>query len=392
MMQTYAYGFPRLGRNREYKKTIESYWNGKISEDRLLENIYKLEDEILTIYQGSVDKFPVSEMTLYDNMFDMALALGLYSYKDLNDYYQLCRGKNALEMTKWFNTNYHYLVPEIKSPNFNMSWNKPKEALSRCKRGIPYLIGPFTFLKLSKGIDPAEFKNTLLSLAFTYRELIKDFDEVHIDEPAFVMEFEKSEVESIKQAYKIVAAEKRNINLFTYYDSIDFLKDLYDLPIKALGLDFINGKDNLAHIKKGGFPADKTLIAGIVNGKNVWKTDIRQAIDILKQLSQHSKNLIISNASPLYHLPITTKGEDLDKRLLQKLSFAEQRLDELKLIAQAYANRSPGLVRGYGGGYGEDNAGEIRDFGINKTVRERVKNLTEQDFIKDVPYAERAKR
>ena len=391
MMQTYAYGFPRLGRNREYKKTIESYWNKKISEDQLLENIYKLEDEILTIYQGSVDKFPVSEMTLYDNMFDMALTLGLYSYKDLNDYYQFCRGKNALEMTKWFNTNYHYLVPEIKSPNFNMSWNKPKEALSRCKRGIPYLIGPFTFLKLSKGIDPAEFKNTLLSLAFAYRELIKDFDEVHIDEPAFVMELEKSEVESIKQAYKIVAAEKRNINLFTYYGSINFLKDLYDLPVKALGLDFINGKDNLAHIKTEGFPADKTLIAGIVNGRNVWKTDIRQAIDILKQLSQHSKNLIISNASPLYHLPITTKGEDLDKRLLQKLSFAEQRLDELKLIAQAYVSGSPGLVPGYGENR-EDNAGEIQDFGVNKTVRERVKNLTEQDFIKDVPYAERAKR
>jgi len=197
-----------------------------------------------------VDKFPIGEITLYDNMLDTALMLGLYKYKNLDEYYNLCRGKNALELTKWFNTNYHYLVPEF-SPSFNPSkfkvaWNKPKEKKKIHKRGIPYLIGPFTFLKLSKGISPDRFGKYLLSLADVYIELIKDFNEVHIDEPAFVMELSREEIGWIKQTYYRMSSKNYNINLFTYYDSVDFLKDLYDLPVKVIGLDFINGKEKFS--------------------------------------------------------------------------------------------------------------------------------------------------
>jgi 5-methyltetrahydropteroyltriglutamate--homocysteine methyltransferase len=383
MIQTYAYGFPRLGKNREYKKDIEAYWNKKISEAQLLKNIHKLENEILTTYERYVDKFPVGEMTLYDNLFDTALILGLYSYGNLDEYYQLCRGKNALELTKWFNTNYHYLVPELNTPSFNIVWNKPKEALYRYNKGIPYLIGPFTFLKLSKGVAADKFREYLLSLANTYRELIKDFNEVHIDEPAFVMELTRDEVESIKEAYKIAGAGYTNINLFTYYGSLDFLKDLYELPVKALGLDFINGKDNLRNIKREGFPENKTLIAGIVNGRNVWKTNIEEAIQTLKELSKYTKNLIISNASPLYHLPITLSNEGIEQRLFKKLSFAEERLYELRLIARAYEGESEGI---------RDWNKEDSNFGLNQQVKERVAGLSEQDFLRDSPYAERSKK
>ncbi|GAH08142.1 unnamed protein product, partial [marine sediment metagenome] len=168
-MQSYAYGFPRLGRNREYKKIIEGYWNKKISEEELRQGIDKLEGEMLAAYQRYVDKFPVGEMTLYDNMLDTALMLGLYGAKDLDSYYKLCRGKSALEMTKWFNTNYHYLVPQFDSSRpaeaFKINWNKPKEKKDIHRKGIPYLIGPFTFLKLSKGIGREKFGGYLLALA-----------------------------------------------------------------------------------------------------------------------------------------------------------------------------------------------------------------------------------
>jgi len=381
-MQTYAYGFPRLGKNREYKKIIENYWKGRSSEDELQMNINWLDKERLSTYKEYVDMFPVGEMTLYCNMLDTAIMVGLYDCKDLHKYYSLCRGKNALELTKWFNTNYHYLVPEFAgfSPsNFTMRWNKPKEALQVHKKGIPYLIGPFTFLKLSKGIPERRFGDYLFNLIDVYKEIIRDFDEVHIDEPAFVTDISEKDVKLIKDAYKRL--DTGNICLFTYYDSVDFLNVLYELPVKALGLDFLSSEGNLKYIEKHGFASDKYLIAGIVDGRNVWKTDIEWATNRLKHISKFSRNLVVSNSSPLYHLPITIEGEELHRRLLKRLAFAKERLYELKLIASCLE-----------GDYNEDYNAGVDDFGMNKKVRVCVKNLSPRDFEKETPYPERAAR
>lgn len=386
-METYAYGFPRLGRNREYKKLIEGYWGEKISSHQLREGIDELEGTRLATYERYVDRFPVGEMTFYDNMIDTALMLGLYKSEDLSSYYDLCIAKNALELTKWFNTNYHYLVPEFTSfpPKFTVAWNKPKEALNKHKRGIPYLIGPFTFLKLSKGIEPGRFGDYLLVLADAYMELIRDFAEVHIDEPAFVMELSKEEVRLTKEVYQKIGSVGCGINLFTYYASVDFVEDLYELPVKAIGLDFINGRENLDQIRKHGFPEGKTLIAGVVDGGNVWRTNIKTALSTLKELSLYAKDLVISNASPLYHLPVTIEGETLDEALLGRLSFAEERLHELKLIAQAYEGAgAEEAVRGWNE--------KIANFGVDKAVKGRVKNLKDSDFSRGVSYQERVKK
>jgi 5-methyltetrahydropteroyltriglutamate--homocysteine methyltransferase len=386
-MQTYAYGFPRLGRKREYKKIIESFWNKEIKEQKLRDELRKLEEERLVTYEKYVDKFPVGEMTLYDNMLDTALMLGLYRSKNLDEYYNPCRGKDALELTKWFNTNYHYLIPEFNrsfNPSeFKAAWNKPREEKEIHKKGIPYLLGPFTFLKLSKGISPKNVREYLLSLADVYIELIKDFDEVHIDEPAFVTDVSEEEIKWIKQVYNKLGAKNNNINLFTYYDSVDFLKDLYELPVKAIGLDFINGKENLASIGKYGFPKGKTLIAGVVNGRNIWRADIDKTVEFLKELSGYTENLIISNAAPLYHLPISVKTEQLDEKLLKKIAFAEERLAELKLIAQIYEGDKQGI---------EEKKEVIANFGANLHVQERIKNLKDEDFKKAAPYDERIKK
>jgi 5-methyltetrahydropteroyltriglutamate--homocysteine methyltransferase len=386
-MKTYAYGFPRLGADREYKKLIERCWDKEISESELRNGIDELEKARLDTYERYVDKFPVGEMTLYDNMLDTALMLGLYRCETLNSYYDLCNGKNALEMTKWFNTNYHYLVPDFASssiaPRFGVVWNKPKQALEKHKRGTPYLIGPFTFLKLSKGIKHQKFGEYLLALADTYGDLIEGFDEVHIDEPAFVMELTGEEVELIGELYKKIGARGCAINLFTYYDSVDFLEDLYELPVEAIGLDFINGYGNLEKIKKHGFPEDKTLIAGVVNGRNVWRTDIKKSLETLKELSHYAGDVVLSNASPLYHLPVTIRGESLDERLLSRLSFAEERLYELKLLARAYRGSEDGIRE-----WNESST----DFGVNSEVREKVSNLKGADFLRASPYPERVEK
>ncbi|MCD6453287.1 MAG: 5-methyltetrahydropteroyltriglutamate--homocysteine S-methyltransferase [Dehalococcoidales bacterium] len=382
MITTYAYGFPRLGVNREYKQSIESYWRRKISSSELRENIDKLEATRLATYEKYVNRFPVGEMTLYDNMVDTALMLGLYHCDNLDDYYNLCIGKKALTLTKWFNTNYHYLVPEFASPipRFRAAWNKPKEAIAKYKKGVPYLIGPFTFLKLSTGIAKERFGDYLLALAEVYAELISDLDEVHIDEPALVWELPPAEVQLIKLAYQKMRAANCKINLFTYYDSVDFMEDLYELPVAAIGLDMINGQENLKAIRKYGFPEDKTLICGIVNGSNVWRTNIESAVATLNELSRYAKSIVISNASPLYHLPITIAAETLDRRLAGRLSFAEERLYELKLIAQVYAGNRQGVA--------EWNKQGVH-FDSDPGVKERIKHLKDSDFSRSIPYSER---
>lgn len=376
-MKTYAYGFPRLGKNREYKKVIEGYWNGKNEKEKLYKTIDRLQEDMISSYKKYVDKFPSGEITLYDNMLDTAIMLGVYKFKTIDEYYLLCRGRKALTMTKWFNTNYHYLVPEIEPEHkFSLNWNKPAEWKKRSE-GIPYLIGPFTFLKLSRGMKVNE-KN-LLDMEKVYKELIKDYEEVHIDEPAFVMDLEKEEIEAIKKLYTSMIPENVKVNLFTCYESVDFLKDLYELPFAAIGLDFINGMENFDYIKKHGFPEDKTLIAGVVSGRNIWRTDIKKTVEFLKELSGYAKNIVISNGAPLYHLPITVKEEKMDDLLLERLAFAEERLYELKLIADLYEGKEI------------DDWYKTSDFGMNENVQKRIKNLKEEDFKKALPYKERVK-
>jgi len=381
-MQTYAYGFPRLGKNREYKKTIEGFWKGEHSPEQTRQALDKLQEQMLSTYEQSVDLFPVGEITGYDAMLDTAIMVGLYNPKDMKAYYELCRGKSALEMTKWFNTNYHYLVPDfsvLKNVKFKLNWNKPKEYADKFHKGIPALIGPFTFLKLSKGIPKNKFATYLTNLAGVYKDIIKDFKEIHIEEPAFVMELSAEEIKLIKKVYKILGQTKCRINLITYYDSVDFLKDLYELPVAAIGLDFVNGPENLANVKKYGFPKDKTLIAGLANGRNVWKTDISKAVGILKELSAKAQSIIVSNAAPLYHLPITLQGEDLDVALLSRLAFAEEKLKELRSICQSFQS---GQVPARSSSSG---------FGLNGVVQNRVKALTKKDFLKSTPYSNRIK-
>ncbi len=370
-MKSYGYGFPRLGKNREHKRVIENYWRGGLTEEEMLHSIDSLEETRLARYKSSVDIFPVGEMTLYCLMLDTAIMVGLYPKKGVNDYFALCRGEGALKLRKWFNTNYHYLVPDFRgfSPErFRLNWNKPKEELEK-QQGIPYLIGPFTFLKLSTGIPEEKFGDYFFSLIGIYKEIIKGLREVHIDEPAFVFDLSKKEIEIIKEGYRQLNGK---IYLFTYYEGVDFLKSLYDLPIEGLGLDLIDGKKNLRIIEEYGFPEDKYLIAGIVNGRNVWKTDIRETKELIEHLYKFTEKMMLSNSSPLYHLPITVKGEELDEALLSRLAFAEERLDELRMLATDTYPADYGVYK--------------EEIGLDMGIRERVSALTEDSFKRETPY------
>ena len=381
-MQTFAYGFPRLGSEREFKRAVEGFWKtegAKKDEEALLGSLNEIQQWMDAHYQEAVDLFPSGEMTLYDPMLDTAIALGLYKPQSLGGYYELCRGGKALEMTKWFNTNYHYLVPEFHGVDPGALAPKP-DAFSRfaAPDGAVSLIGPYTFLKLSKGLQPELFPEFLRSIAATYRDALKGRNVAFIQEPAFILDLSPEDLAMINMAYEIIATCGCAITLLVYYDSVDYLSELYKLPVAGIGLDLVHGSENIADIESMGFPQDKMLVAGVVDGRDVWRTDIAAAVDTLRRLSNKAENLAVSNAAPLYHLPVTVAPEALDAELKDRLAFAVEKLEDIGQIARCFS--------------GEEAVPEIGHsaLGENPEVRSRVAGLSEGDFDREVEYHSRA--
>ncbi len=380
-MKSYAYGFPRLGEKREFKKQIERYWKNEITAEVLTDSLSAIQQSNIKEYSGKVDFFPDGEMSAYDPMLDAAILCGVYDPKDLKEYYELCRGANALEMTKWFNTNYHYLVPDfhgIHTPPFKVNKNN---IVLKFKNGqYPQLIGPFTLLKLSKGIESRNFSKFFLSLMEVYKNLIADYKKIQIDEPAFVLDLSAEEVSLIKAGYQSLSGLDREITLMTYYDSVDFIEELVSFPVSSIGLDLVRGGNNLKYIQTKGFPKNKTLIAGLVDGRNIWKNNIQDSVSKLKALSSKVEKLVVSNAGPLYHLPISLSPEtSMARELKENLSFAKEKLAEIRLIADCFDGKSVPSATGMG------------LYGKNDKVQGRVKALTASDFVKKTSLSERRK-
>ena len=242
------------------------------------------------------------------------------------------------------------------------------------------IIGPFTFLKLSKGIPENIFRTLFLSLVDNYKIFIKDYKNIQIDEPAFVMDLTSKEIDLIKEGYQRLTGTDCSITLMTYYGSIDFIEDVLSLPVAAIGLDFIRGLANLEYINKNGFPENKTLIAGLVDGRNIWSNDIQGSISQLKTLSGKVKNLAVSNAAPLYHLPFSVFLEDtMVSELKNCLSFAKEKLAEIRLIADGFEGKQIPV------------SPSIGEYGKDKAVQLRLKSLKESDFIKKISLQDRRK-
>ncbi len=377
-MKSVAYGFPRIGRKREYKSIVESFWkqdSSAAAEQKLMKGLLGVQEAMLEAYRtAGVDEFAIGEMSSYDPMLDHAVMLGLYRPANFREYYDLCRGGQALEMTKWFNTNYHYLVPEFGNKLPDLALNPDYAAA----KGEPrYFIGPYTFLRLSKGVK--DFAASLEAVTAIYAENLRGRKQVHIHEPAFVQDVSAADVALIEKTYQTLAQSGAEITLFSYYGGVDFLPKLYGLPVAALGLDFVRGAENLAEIADKGFPADKTLIAGLINGRSVWRTDVGKAVETLRMLSGKAEKLAVSNAAPLYHLPVTLAGENLAPELTARLAFAVEKLDEIALTAKVFA------------GEAQWKAPALSAYGQRADVQKRVKALREKDFARQPAFAERQK-
>jgi 5-methyltetrahydropteroyltriglutamate--homocysteine methyltransferase len=230
-MKTYAYGFPRLGKHREFKKVIENFWQGKISEEQLVASLNEVEEERISFYKENVNTFPIGEFTYYDNILDTALIFGVYNFKNFETYFNYARGRRALELRKYFNTNYHYLVPSIENNfQFKLSWNKPLsyfKTFFSFKDNPVFLSGPYTFLKLSRINE--NFDEIFGRLCVAYKKLFSELKannihSVHLEEPAFCLDVSKKELKVILANYKKMIPDAFSVNLITYYESVDFLK------------------------------------------------------------------------------------------------------------------------------------------------------------------------
>lgn len=356
-------GFPRIGKSRELKFASEKYFHGEITEELLMETARELRREHWKSQKESgIDKIPSNDFSFYDGMLDMTVILGVIpkSYKELqlnhiDTYFAMARGYQgqsgdvkALTMKKWFNTNYHYLVPEISDDiEIKVSGTKVFDEYQEAKElGIqtkPVLIGPFTFLKLAHYYGKKEASDYVKDIQKAYIEIIIKLTKlgaewIQIDEPVLVTDLKESDIILFETLYQEILKSKGNskILLQTYFGDIrDCYTKIQAMDFDGIGLDFLEGKKTLELLKQYGFPKDKVLYAGIVNGKNIWKCDYKKTLELLEQIRNYAEHVIISTSCSLLHVPYTLENEtDLEEEIKKYFSFAKEKLVELKELAE----------------------------------------------------------
>ena len=412
-MATYVVGFPRIGEQRELKKALEGYWSGKLTQDELKKTASDLRKRHW-IYQknAGIDMISINDFSFYDNMLDMTVMLNAVpeKYKDIENcmdrYFAMARGDanhKAMEMTKWFNTNYHYIVPELDvNMDFKANIDKIITEYNEAKElGIEpkvNIIGPITYVKLSKIINGDE-KAIIEKLIPVYKDIIAKLKElnpdiiIQMDEPYFVTNPTKEDLELLEKVYNELAKDA-NIYVATYFEHSNEANEvLAKTPIKGMFLDFVAGSENSI---KALVDAGKEVGIGIVNGRNVWVNDIEKSAAFVKGLTEavDSDKVHVGSSCSLLHVPYTLKYETkMDEDIKSWISYALEKLDEIRVINKLVKNEELSEVDK------EVLEGNKIAISTRKTskkihdpiVQDRVSNLTEKDKKRSMPFEERIK-
>lgn len=362
MVTTHNLGFPRIGFKRELKFALESYWKGQSSRDDLLQVGIALRGRHWQ-EQSELDLAPVGDFAFYDQVLDMSFTLGklpsrVRHFDDdaLDNYFRVARGRSATgieghvaagEMTKWFDTNYHYIVPEFDAATeFTLDATRLQTQLAEAKaRGVkakPVIIGPVTYLALGKAKDGSEKLALLPRLLAVYSELLTTLanagvEWVQIDEPILVTELEADWQNAFIRAYQALDTGRVKLLLATYFGQLrENLPLVAGLPVAGVHLDAINARDEVAELVASS-PADRVISLGIVNGRNIWKTDLEATLDWLEPIAKTlGERLWIAPSCSLLHVPVDLAGEEkMDREIRSWLAFAVQKLTEIKVLATA---------------------------------------------------------
>ena len=411
--KTSVIGFPRIGKNRELKFASEKYFKKEISADEL----EKIAADLRAYgwkkqADAEISFIPSNDFSFYDNMLDTAFllealparykALGL---SPLETYFAAAHGYQgkagdvkALPMKKWFNTNYHYIVPEL-SDDMKLAVSTQNKALSEFKEAkslgiqtIPSLIGPYTFLHLATYTGSKKALDFAGSAAAAYLELAKSLSDagaewISLAEPALVFDISSKEKDLFISIYKELISKlhteaKIKISLQTYFGDIrDVYKEVCELGFDAIGLDFIEGKNSLELVKSG-FPQNTLLLAGLINGKNIWRADYQNKINLLEEIKKTvaEENIVIGTSCSLLHVPYTTASEEkLTTEILEYFSFAEEKIQELKELA----SRDTTALEANKKLFAKQRVAK------DETVQNSLAKITDADFIRKPDFAER---
>jgi 5-methyltetrahydropteroyltriglutamate--homocysteine methyltransferase len=368
MVTTHNLGFPRIGAKRELKFALESYWKGQTPRDELKALGAQLRQRHWAD-QAGIDLVPVGDFSFYDQVLDTSFMLGNLPERvsgfhgdELDNYFRVARGRSAQsaeehagccggvaagEMTKWFDTNHHYIVPEFHAgTEFTLDASRLLAQLDEARQqGVqvkPVIIGPVTYLALGKAKDDSNKLALLDRLLPVYTQLLNQLAEqgvewVQIDEPLLVTELDEDWRHAYNTAYHQLKACRVKLLLATYFGPL--LENGYlaaNLPVAGLHLDAINGRDDVLPLINL-LPAHKVLSLGVINGRNIWKTDLTAVLDWLEPLAQRlGDQLWIAPSCSLLHVPVDLEQEQkLDLDVKSWLAFALQKLDELRLLAKA---------------------------------------------------------
>ncbi|ODC02807.1 5-methyltetrahydropteroyltriglutamate--homocysteine S-methyltransferase [Terasakiispira papahanaumokuakeensis] len=360
-------GFPRIGAQRELKFALESFWAGRTTDTDLEATALTLRQQHW-LTQHTLDLVPVGDFSLYDQVLDMSITLGHLPKRaqglpgsELDQYFRVARGRSvqgqdqhsiqAGEMTKWFDTNYHYIVPEMTADTrFTLNPTRLLNQLSEAQahadlqpgQAKPVIIGPVTYLWLSKSKDGTDRLALLDQLLPLYSALLEQLAEagaqwVQIDEPILTTELSAEWKQAFETAYHTLKANRPQLLLATYFGTLqDNLQLVCNLPVAGLHVDAVRGRDEITRIVDW-LPSHKILSVGAIDGRNIWKTDLNATLDWLEPIAAKlGERLWVAPSCSLLHVPVDLTSETaLDQDIRQWLAFACQKLEELQLLGQA---------------------------------------------------------
>ena len=420
-MKTATVGFPRVGKNRELKFATEKYFRGEISERELLDEAAQIRKyNLFKENAAGIDYISSGDFSFYDGILDTAFALNVIParYKalglsDLDTYFAMARGYQggkgnvkALAMKKWFNTNYHYLVPEVDDDTEvkltgTKLFDEYDEALANGVMTKPVIAGPFTFLKLARFTGRKNIADYTDAFAEVYTEIlkkaaVKNVKWIQFDEPFLVRDLTEDDKKTFVSLYEKILSSKGEVKVLlqTYFGDVrDIYSELTGLSFDGIGLDFVEGRKTLELVEKNGFPGDKILFAGVLNGKNIWRNNYKASLGVIGKLkAAGAENIVISTSCSLLHVPYTLENETkLTQEYTKHFAFAEEKLLELKELAICADDLA-------GDAYKELDIYKKNELlftgrvnSSDEKVQERVRNIKASDYTRLPEFAEREK-
>ncbi|MCC7023460.1 MAG: 5-methyltetrahydropteroyltriglutamate--homocysteine S-methyltransferase, partial [Thermomicrobiales bacterium] len=418
-------GYPRIGKRRELKRALEGYWAGKRSAAELEEVAAAIRrDNWASQMAAGIDLVPVNDFSLYDTMLDTIALVGAVPERfgwdggpvGLDLLFAMARGSlgetsaPAMDLTKWFDTNYHYLVPELTpEQRFTLSSEKPFAELAEARvQGVPakpVLIGPITWLLLGK-MTPhdVELLALLDALLPVYTEAIARLaaggaEWIELDEPALALDRTPDDLAAVRRAYAAFAEAKGGAKLLvqTAYGHVgEAYPTLAALPVDGIGLDLSRrGRKNLDLIAEHGFPEGMWLAAGVVDGRNVWTNELAASLELLRGLQERvpAERLMVSTSCSLLHVPYDVRTEkDLPAEIVPWLAFAEQKLAEVATLTRAINEGEAAVAEEFAANRAAIDSAASSPLRRNPAVRQRLADLPADADRRALPYAERSAR